>query len=135
MIRKRVLVTDDEEDIRQILRTYLEKNGYRVEEAEDGRACIELLKKDEFDLLILDLMMPNLNGYEVLQLLPQNIRENMPIVILSARTEDANILKAYSLGISYYLTKPFDNLRLMNIVKYLLDDLDPEDRMEVEKSL
>lgn len=135
MIRKRVLVTDDEEDIRQILRTFLEKSRYWVEEAADGRECIELLKKDEFDLLILDLMMPNLNGYEVLQLLPRNIRENMPIIILSARTEDADILKSYSLGISYYLTKPFDNLRLMNIVKYLLDDLDPEDRIEVEKSL
>ena len=78
-----VLVADDEAEIRSLLRLYLEKDGYRVLEAGDGIHAVSLLQKEEIDLVLLDIMMPGLDGYQVLRKLRQ--QSNIPVMILSAK--------------------------------------------------
>ena len=83
-----VLIADDEKEIRDLLRLYLEKDGYQVLEAEDGRAAVSILEKEEVDLALLDIMMPKMDGYQVLK----RIREgsNIPVMVLSAKSQDAD---------------------------------------------
>ena len=82
-----VLIADDEKEIRDLLRLYLEKDGYQVLEAEDGRAAVSILEKEEVDLALLDIMMPKMDGYQVLK----RIREgsNIPVMVLSAKGQGA----------------------------------------------
>lgn len=106
-----VLVADDEEEIRSLLRLYLEKDGYRVLEAADGIAARALLKKEEIDLVLLDLMMPGLNGYQVLRKLREE--SNIPVMILSAKSADEDKILGLDLGADDYLGKPFNPLEAM----------------------
>lgn len=104
----KILVADDEAEIRDLLHLYLEKDGYEVIEAADGMEVLRLLHGEEIDLLILDIMMPGMDGYRVLR----NIRENnnIPIIMLSARAEDADKILGLDLGADDYITKPFQPL-------------------------
>lgn len=111
----KILVADDEAEIRDILRLYLEKEGYEIMEAADGLAADGLLKKEKFDLAILDIMMPGLDGYRVLR----NIREgnNIPVIMLSAKTGDSDKILGLDLGADDYITKPFVPLEAVARVK------------------
>lgn len=111
----RILIADDEDEIRDVLRLYLEKEGYEVIEAADGIAAAGLLKKEKIDLAILDIMMPGLDGYRVLR----NIREgnNLPVLILSAKTSDSDKILGLDLGADDYITKPFVPLEAVARVK------------------
>lgn len=104
----KILVADDEAEIRDLLRLYLEKDGYDVVEAEDGAQALSLLQTEELDLVILDIMMPGIDGYRVLR----NIREknNIPVIMLSARSSDADKILGLDLGADDYITKPFQPL-------------------------
>lgn len=109
----KILVADDESEIRDLLRLYLEKDGYEVMEAEDGAKALSLLQEQErkgqaVDLLILDIMMPGIDGYRVLR----NIRENnnIPVIILSAKSSDSDKILGLDLGADDYITKPFQPL-------------------------
>lgn len=106
-----VLIADDEPEIRQLLRLYLEKDGYHVLEAEDGIQTVSLLSSEEIDLILLDIMMPGLNGYQVLR----KIREhsNVPVMILSAKGADEDKILGLDLGADDYLSKPFNPLEAM----------------------
>lgn len=106
-----VLVADDETEIRQILRLYLEKDGYQVLEAEDGIKAVSLLQKGNIDLVLLDIMMPGLNGYHVLQKLRET--SNIPVMILSAKGADEDKILGLDLGADDYLAKPFNPLEAM----------------------
>lgn len=101
-----ILVADDEAEIRELLRLYLEKDGYRVLEAADGRSALSLLEKEEIDMALLDIMMPEVDGYHVLK----NLREssNMPVMILSAKNQDVDKILGLDLGADDYLAKPFN---------------------------
>lgn len=104
----KILIADDEAEIRDVLRLYLEKDGYEVAEAADGVEAMEKIKKEHPDLAILDIMMPGLDGYRVLR----NIREsnNMPVIMLSAKDSDADKILGLDLGADDYITKPFGPL-------------------------
>lgn len=111
----RILVVDDETEIRDVLRLYLEKEGYEVVEAADGMEALRLLKQEKIDLAILDIMMPGLDGYRVLR----NVREesNLPVLILSAKGSDSDKILGLDLGADDYITKPFVPLEAVARVK------------------
>lgn len=101
----RILVADDEAEIRDVLRLYLEKDGYEVIEAADGMEAMEVCRQEKPDLAVLDIMMPGLDGYRVLR----NIRENsnIPVIILSAKGSDSDKILGLDLGADDYIVKPF----------------------------
>ena len=114
----KILVVDDEELIRKVIREYLENSSYEVEEACDGEEAIECIKKKNIDLMILDIMMPKKDGHETLKEL-KNIR-SLPVIALSARKEEYDKLLGFELGVDDYLTKPFSPRELMARVKAVL---------------
>lgn len=107
----KILIADDEAEIRDLLRLYLEKDGYEVLEAVDGIEALEKAKKEKPDLLILDIMMPGLDGYRVLR----NVREisNIPVIMLSAKDTNTDKILGLDLGADDYITKPFEPLEAM----------------------
>lgn len=111
----RILVADDETEIRDVLRLYLEKEGYEVVEAADGMEAAKLIKQEKIDLAILDIMMPGLDGYRVLR----NAREesNLPVIMLSAKSSDSDKILGLDLGADDYITKPFVPLEAVARVK------------------
>ena len=114
----RILVVDDERTLVKGIKFNLENEGYEVECAYDGAAAVELAREGKFDLMILDLMMPELDGLEACM----RIREfsNVPIMMLTAKSEDADKLMGFECGADDYLTKPFNILELKARVRALL---------------
>lgn len=106
-----VLIADDEREIRNLLRLYLEKDGYQVLEAEDGIQAAKLIAKEEIDLVLLDIMMPGMDGYQVLRKIREN--SNIPVMILSAKNQDVDKILGLDLGADDYLAKPFNPLEAM----------------------
>jgi CheY-like chemotaxis protein len=104
---KRVLVVDDKAGSRELIRTVLESGGYEVREAEDGRAAINLAKQISPDLILLDLQMPSLNGFEALQELRADPGcERIPVIALTASAMQGDREKALAAGFNSYITKP-----------------------------
>ena len=114
----RILVVDDEKTLVKGMKFNLENEGYEVECAYDGAAALELAREGRFDLLILDVMMPEMDGIEACM----KIREfsNVPIIMLTAKGEDADKLMGFESGADDYLTKPFNILELKARVRALL---------------
>lgn len=106
-----ILVADDEAEIRELLRLYLEKDGYQVLEAENGQDALSLLEKGEADMALLDIMMPKLDGYKVLKQLRES--SNIPVMILSAKAQDSDKILGLDLGADDYLAKPFNPMEAM----------------------
>lgn len=111
----KILVCDDDKDIVEAIDIYLTQEGYEVLKAYDGDEAIKVLKRNEVDLLIMDVMMPRLDGIRA----TLKIRENMslPIIILSAKSEDADKILRLNIGADDYMTKPFNPLELVARVK------------------
>ncbi len=106
--RKRVLVVDDEKDIVDLIRFNLERNGYDVLTAGDGITALELAAKEIPDLIVLDLMLPGVNGTEVARRLKADpATANVPIVMLTAKSEETDVIVGLTLGAEDYVTKPF----------------------------
>ena len=103
-----ILVADDEAEIRDLLRLYLENSGYDVLEAADGLEALAILEKKHVDLAVLDVMMPGLNGLHVLKKLRET--SNIPVLVFSAKDTDADKILGLNLGADDYLTKPFEPL-------------------------
>ena len=114
----RILVVDDEKTLVKGMKFNLENEGYEVECAYDGAAALELAREGRFDLIILDVMMPEMDGLEACM----KIREfsNVPIIMLTAKSEDADKLMGFESGADDYLTKPFNILELKARVRALL---------------
>ena len=114
----KILVVDDEKLLVKGITFNLENEGYEVTAAYDGDAAVELAKKNNFDLIILDLMMPVLSGTEACM----KIREfsDVPIIMLTARSEDADKLMGFACGADDYVTKPFNILELKARIRALL---------------
>ncbi|WP_297425940.1 response regulator transcription factor [Clostridium sp.] len=110
-----ILIVDDEKEIRDLVDIYLKSDGYNTITACDGLEALNLIKENEIDLIILDVMMPNLNGIEACL----KIREmkEMPIIMLSAKSEDIDKILGLNMGADDYLTKPFNPLELVARVK------------------
>lgn len=114
----KILVVDDEKLLVKGIKFNFENEGYEVETAYDGASAVELAREENFDLIILDVMMPELNGLEACM----RIREfsNVPIIILTAKSEDGDKLMGFETGADDYLTKPFNILELKARVRALL---------------
>lgn len=106
-----ILIADDEAEIRELLRLYLEKDGYHVLEAADGQSALSLLEQEEIDMALLDIMMPKVDGYHVLKKLRES--SNIPVMILSAKNQDADKILGLDLGADDYLAKPFNPMEAM----------------------
>lgn len=111
----KVLVVDDEVGIRDIIREYCLYEKFEVLEAENGVEAIEKLKDENIDIIILDIMMPKMDGYSTLREIRKNY--NIPVIMLSARSEEYDKLLGFELGVDDYLTKPFSPKELMARIK------------------
>lgn len=114
----KLLVVDDEPKIREVIREYAEFNGYDVTEASDGMSAVGLCKLNTYDLVILDIMMPKLDGFSACKEI-KKIQE-VPIIMLSARGEEYDKLFGFELGIDDYIVKPFSPKELMARVNAVL---------------
>ncbi len=114
----KILIVDDEELIRTVIREYAELEGYEVDEAADGLEAIAKCKEGLFDLIIMDIMMPKLDGYQAVKEIQKDA--NIPILMLSARGEEYDKLLGFDLGIDDYVQKPFSPKELMARVKAIL---------------
>lgn len=117
----RVLVAEDDPDVRSLVRRVLEAEGCAVDVVCDGQAALERCRQDRPDLLVLDVMMPRLTGFEVIAHLRQDAGSGtMPVLILSARDSESDIVSGFDLGISDYVTKPFRIAELRARVRSLI---------------
>ncbi len=115
----RLLIADDEIKIREVIAEYGRINNYSVMEASDGLQAIEMVEKHDFDCVILDIMMPNLDGYTACKRIKEI--KNVPIIILSARQQEDDKLYGFELGIDDYVTKPFSPRELMARIKVVIE--------------
>jgi two-component system alkaline phosphatase synthesis response regulator PhoP/two-component system response regulator VicR len=117
----RILAVDDEPNIVRLIQVNLERQGYQVETANNGAQALAKIRANRPDLLVSDVMMPEMDGLELVK----NIRmdpalESLPIIMLTAKTQDADVMKGYQYGADMYLTKPFNPQELLQFVKRLL---------------
>ncbi|MCI8330909.1 MAG: response regulator transcription factor [Bacilli bacterium] len=113
-----ILVVDDEMLIRNVIKDYLENEGYEIYEAENGQEAIRVYKEEKIDLIILDIMMPKMDGYETLKEL-RRLGET-PVIMLTAMKEELDKLHGFDLGVDDYVTKPFSPKELVARVKAIL---------------
>ena len=102
---KKILVVEDEKDIQNIIKAFLENAEYKVETADDGLDAINLIQKNNYDLIILDILLPKIDGFTVCEMIRKN--SNVPIIILTALTDEENQLKGFDKLADDYITKPF----------------------------
>ena len=114
----KILIVDDEKNIREVIREYASLDGYDVMEADSGVKALELLNNNKFDLMILDIMMPIMDGFTLLNSIPKE--KKIPTIILSARDDEVDKLEGFDRGIDDYLCKPFSPRELMARVKAIL---------------
>ena len=118
MQKVKILIVDDEKNIREVIREYASLDGYEVMEADSGVKALELLNNNKFDLMILDIMMPIMDGFTLLNSIPKE--KKIPTIILSARDDEVDKLEGFDRGIDDYLCKPFSPRELMARVKAIL---------------
>ena len=129
-MKRKVLIVDDEEVIRKFLKIHLAKLGYEVTEAADGEQAIEELGKDDFDLLICDILMPKKDGWEVIKEVKSNSKtKHLPVIVLTAKNEDSDMFKGYDLGANYYMTKPFTKAQLIYGLRLMFNETPQEIRV------
>lgn len=110
-----ILIVDDEKEIRELLRLYVEKEGFQVIQAENGIIALEKARSMPISLAVVDIMMPELDGYQLIKSLRK--RENLPIIVVSAKTESHEKILGLDLGADDYVTKPFDPLEVVARIK------------------
>ena len=118
MQKVKILIVDDEKNIREVIREYASLEGYDVMEADSGVKALELLNNNKFDLMILDIMMPIMDGFTLLNSIPKE--KKIPTIILSARDDEVDKLEGFDRGIDDYLCKPFSPRELMARIKAIL---------------
>lgn len=114
----KILVCDDERHIVRLIQVNLERQGYNVVTAYDGREGLEKVKSEKPDLCVLDVMMPYMDGFEVLKSLRRDPEtESVPVIMLTAKAQDKDVFEGYAYGADMYLTKPFNPAELVSFVK------------------
>ncbi len=113
-----LLITDDDIHLRKLVRTYGELEGFTCDEAEDGEAALKFFGSKDFDLIILDVMMPGMDGFQVLEAIRQDSR--VPVIMLTAREEEYDRLTGFDLGADDYVPKPFSPKELMARIRAVL---------------
>src|SRR3972149_1783761 len=115
---KSILVVDDEDTIREVIRRYLERDGFAVREAADGYAALEAIQDGPPDLIVLDLMLPGVDGLSITQQIRE--RHRIPIIMLTAKGETSDRIRGLDLGADDYMAKPFSPQELVSRVKAVL---------------
>lgn len=115
----RILIVDDEVNIREVVREYCELSGYEAHEAKDGLEALDKVRQTHYDCVILDVMMPGLDGFSACKEIKKI--QDVPVIMLSARCEEYDKLYAFGLGIDDYVIKPFSPKELMARVKVVLE--------------
>ena len=113
-----ILIADDENLIRNVLKEYLLVENYHVFEANDGKEVLDIIRNNCIDLILLDIMMPNMDGFSALKEIKKE--NNIPVIVLSARKEEYDKLLGFDLGIDDYITKPFSPKEVMARIKAVL---------------
>ena len=122
---KKILAVDDEKHILRLVQVNLERQGFEVVTAGDGKEALEKVASEQPDLVVLDVMMPYMDGFEVLQTLRRNAAtREIPVIMLTAKAQDADVFKGWQSGVDLYLTKPFKPMALMSFVKRIFSSLD-----------
>ncbi len=122
-----IFIVEDEPSIVSILRYNLEKENYKVSVSDDGEEALKLIKEKNPDLVLMDWMMPNLSGVEILKNLKKdNLYKDIPIIMLTAKGEEEDKLRAFDIGTDDYITKPFNQKELIARIKTVLRRLKPQ---------
>jgi len=118
---KKIVLAEDEPQIARLVEFKLKKEGYQVVWKENGKEALEAIKADRPDLILLDVMMPVMDGYEVLRQIKEdeNLR-NIPVIMLTARAQERDVVKGIDSGVEDYITKPFHPAELLARVKRIL---------------
>ncbi|MBP6964582.1 MAG: response regulator [Armatimonadetes bacterium] len=125
---RKILTVDDEKHIVRLIQVNLERQGYEVVTAYDGREALEKVDSERPDLVILDVMMPYMDGFEVLQNMKRNpSTRDIPVIMLTAKAQDADVFKGWQSGVDCYLTKPFNPMELLSFVQRIFKSLDQDD--------
>jgi two-component system response regulator ResD len=125
----KILVVDDEIKIREIIKEYAEFEGYEVAQAEDGMQAVEMVKNQDFDIIIMDVMMPKLDGYSACKEI-RKIKQ-IPVIMLSARGEEYDKLFGFEIGVDDYVVKPFSPKELMARIRAVLNRASASQRTDV----
>ncbi len=122
---RKILAVDDEKHIVRLVQVNLERAGYEVVTANDGKEALQKVAEENPDLVVLDVMMPYMDGFEVLQNLRRNpATRDIPVIMLTAKAQDADVFKGWQSGVDCYLTKPFNPMELLSFVKRIFDSSD-----------
>ena len=127
MAALKILVCDDERHIVRLIQVNLEREGWEVVTAYDGKEGLEKVKAEKPDLLVLDVMMPYMDGFEVLKSIRKDpATEKLPVILLTAKAQDKDVFEGYHFGADMYLTKPFNPRELVSFVQRIAKG-DPDD--------
>lgn len=118
---KKILIVEDDQHIRKLLNILIRKDDVDIDEAVEGNEALKKLRDNRYDLVILDIMMPNVDGFSILK----DMRERpetaqLPVIVVTAKTEDKDLMKGYSMGANYYITKPFEPQDLIHSIELIL---------------
>lgn len=119
---KKILAVDDERHIVRLVQINLEKEGYEVVTASNGREALEKVSSEKPDLIVMDVMMPEMDGFEALKRLKDNsATAQIPVIMLTAKAQDADVFRGWQSGVDLYLTKPFNPMELITFVKRIFE--------------
>lgn len=132
-MEEKILVVDDESAISDIIKFNFEKEGYLIDTADNGRAAIELAAENDYDLILLDIMMPKLNGFEALREIRKS--SDVPVIMLTAREDEVDKVLGLELGADDYVVKPFSMRELLARVKAVLRRFDGQEKKEKDTKI
>jgi len=122
---RKILAVDDEKHIVRLVQVNLERQGFEVITAGDGKEALQKVEDERPDLVVLDVMMPYMDGFEVLQTLRRNpATREIPVIMLTAKAQDADVFRGWQSGVDMYLTKPFKPMELVSFVKRIFKSMD-----------
>ena len=122
MSKRKILVVDDDPTMVKLINVNLKLNNYSVIEATSGEQALDVLSKESLDLVVLDIMMPGVDGWEVLRRIRGSAEtQEMPVILVTAKTQDSDVIRGWELGADEYVIKPFNPLLLVEVIKMVLD--------------
>ena len=125
---KKILAVDDERHIVRLIQVNLERAGYEVVTAYDGREALKKIDEERPDMVVLDVMMPYMDGFETLKQIRANpLTRSLPVIMLTAKAQDQDVFKGYTHGADIYLTKPFNPMELLTFVKRIFMEMESDE--------
>ena len=118
---KKILIVEDDQHIRKLLNILIRRDDVEIQEAVEGNEALTKVLAGGWDLVILDIMMPNVDGFSILKQMRENdATARIPVIVVTAKTEDKDLMKGYSMGANYYITKPFEPQDLIHSIELIL---------------